>query len=105
MSKLLSKFSSILLLKEKTEIFMIFRMEQQRVLLPLLVCQNGNCPPESSGAAVNELNDSSERNGEAVAERQAKSWTDGRECGSLAHFGIVQDCRRTGGSWYSVTTQ
>ena len=24
---------------------MIFRMEQQRVLLPQLVCQNGNCPP------------------------------------------------------------
>ena len=77
---------------------MIFRMEQQWVLLPLLVCQNGNCPTESSGAAVNELNDSSER------ERgggEAKSWTDGRldgrECGSLAHFGIVQDCRETTG--------
>ena len=53
---------------------MIFRMEQQWVLLPLLVCQNGNCPTESSGAAVNELNDSSER--ERGGGKELDGWSD-----------------------------
>ena len=79
---------------------MIFRMEQQWVLLPLLVCQNGNCPPESSGAAVNELNDSSER------ERgggEAKSWTDGRTT-RVRKSGVLRHCPGLPGD-YRVTTQ
>ena len=77
---------------------MIFRMEQQWVLLPLLVCQNGNCPPSRRVLRLMSL--MTPRNARGGS-GEAKGWTDGRfdgrECGSLAHFGIVQDCRETTG--------